>query len=213
MTRTTRDRRRLARLFIIVAVAMGASVATLPASPAHAYPSELICFVDDTLRAGFVVCTRVPITVERPFDPYRCPRCAAIALDLDEEVLPAERRARFNGLIADGVRLLVEADLAIDPETAARYKADALRRFVLADRELAGTRVATGTTGFVDPRTREYVRLPAAWLNSAAADIVAGLGLLRVCASDPDGDPCMERAALRFDEAYQEITERRPIGD
>jgi hypothetical protein len=213
MTQTTRNRGRLARLLIIVMAALGGAVVVFPASPAHAYPSELICFVDDTPRAGFVQCTRVPITVVRPFDPLRCPRCAAIALDLEEEVLPPERRARFNGLIADGVRLLVEADLVVDPEAAGRYRADALQRFKLADRELAGTRIATGTTGHVDPRTGGYVRYPAVWLDSAAADIVAGLGLLRVAASDPDGDPVMEeRAALRFDEAYQELTERRPIG-
>jgi hypothetical protein len=209
LTHAIRSRRALARILIILAAlsataGVAATTTALPARAAPPFPGDAICFV--VFRNGVPVGTRcvwVPDFTPKP-EPQPCPVCSAIVFDFGGS-LPVDRQVRANGLIGDGIGLLVQADLATDPADSARYEAAALERFAAAAREVGDAPVAVRDTGSYDTRDGTFVSKPTAWLDAAGVDLARGLMVL---ASDPDGDP-----VVRFDEAYKELSHRTPIGD
>jgi hypothetical protein len=225
MIQVSKLRAGLAGVLIVAAALAAAAIGAAPAvaaptagAPTVAAPGrggDLVCWV--IFRGGVPIgekCVWVSWPTGQPPKEPICPQCAALGLDFDERILPLDRQILINDLIVEGVGLLERASLASDPVVAAKYRAAALDRFGRAARTSGESAIAVADTGYVDARSGRFVSSPTPWLDAAARDVVTGLGLLRVAGIDPDGDPALVRqAAMRFDEAYRELSERRPIGD
>jgi hypothetical protein len=168
---------------IVVALLAGLLLTLVPAqasmgaAPTATLPSgEVVCFLQ--IRHEILVGERC--IAFRPLWPD-CIKCDAIVVDYGDVYV--------NDRLVDGFVQLDKAAHATDPRVQASYRRAALDRFMTVAVAVSGE--VTRDTGYVDRKTGRFVSEPRPWLREARAELDAGLGLLRVAAQDPDGDPIL----------------------
>jgi hypothetical protein len=204
--------RRLTRALVaLLALALGATAAVLPARPAEAgdppragilTTGDVVCF--EIIRNGKIIvrCLRLPVLVRPELPPAPCAVCLGLGFDFPER-LPYDHQLATMDALGAGFGLLTEAELATDPEQVAGYRAAAMDRFTAAavaatdpDIDPAAPQPATGE---LDLATGEFTRSEVPSLQAAGAAIVAGFELL--ASADPD----RVGAGKLFDRAYQQL--------
>jgi len=183
--------------FVVLVLAGPQPAPAAPGAAALLPSGEVVCIFE--FRHGILVGERC--IALRPLWPD-CIWCDAIAVDYRTEVFVHDR-------FVDGFVQLDKAAHAIDPAGKAAYRKAALDRFMTVAKATSGG-IVRGV-GYTDRRTGGFVSEPRPWLQAAGLDIDAGLGWLRVGASDPDGDPVLpiEKGMHHLEQAYQRMAAGR----
>ncbi|MFY1634965.1 hypothetical protein ACN27F_17115 [Solwaraspora sp. WMMB335] len=202
-------------VLVLIALVLGLTATTVTAvpAPARAAATQQICV--PILDAGGQIigwhCFDIPVAVDD------CVPCPVLAVSFQHLVLPPEAEYRFVDELFTGVELLAEAALTTSPRVAVRLRAQAEQSFLAAAGALGGSPIAPGPVGTAD-LDRGVIGPPSQpWLTAAATDLVDGLLILQEAGPEPtpwepDPQPWLTAAMEQFDEAYQELAERRPIG-
>jgi hypothetical protein len=199
---------RTALVLLALALGIGPAAVGAPASPAYASADYIMLCLPILDRSGQIVdwdCH--PFELPQEVDP--CPDCPDWAFNFDHLVLPAD--PYYIEDLMSGFRLLERAALA-DPQEAPEYREAAQAAFLAAAERLGETEVRLGETGFVDWELNIIRPDPDPWLVAAGTDVGNGIGLLHQALAEPDPDPWLAAAMAAFEEAYQEIIQRQPIG-
>jgi len=199
--------RRLSRLLAAAAtVVVGLLLITPTAAQAKPVP-ERYAVVDRSGigQVGYVDIDGVQIVI--------CAKCylwiGNVVVDQPDPVVKQVNEAIFAGLQDLGF-----AASSTLPAVQARYRTAALNSFTSAAMLAGRGGLRTGQVGIFDAGRGVTIPQDLPWLAAVAQDIVDGIGVLVESPTLPLPPPRVVEAAMaQFDEAYQEMVAKAPIGD
>lgn len=184
--------------FATLAFALVASIIAVPAGPAQAGGDGRLCFPVHDQRGRIIdwICVPDLNLTDRPRpEPCRCPDSYIDILR--DVVLPVDDQTRFVTATAQGLELLAVAAGTEDRDRAEDLRRTALREFAVAVEALRDQQARVYEVGVVNIERNEFSPQPDPWLESAGANLVEGLELVRVGALD--------EAAGAFDRALEQL--------
>jgi len=207
-TSTTRRLVRTALALALLVLGAGTATVAAPATPALASGSYImLCFPVYNANGQIIDWVCHPYELPREAEP--CVNCPDFALGMDHLVLPADPYY-FEDLLR-GLDLLGQAAVA-DPRQAASLRAAAEAAFLAAAERLGDNQVRLGEAGIVDWELNIVRPDPDPWLWAAGTDVGNGLTLMQQALANPEPSPWIQAGMAEFEEAYQEIIQRQPIG-
>jgi hypothetical protein len=190
------------RALLTVMLGFLATLVAVPATPAHASPSGMLCFpIHD--RAGDIVgwhCIEIPVVI--------CPPpCGPWAIDLFEGiVLPRDVEIGYLDQLGGGLELVGAAAFERDPAVAERLLGQAQELFLAAASALGRARVQVGDVGVADLEGKQIRSDPSLdWLKAAGTDVGNGTQDMQAALVEPAPLPWVEAGMKEFGSAYQHL--------
>jgi hypothetical protein len=199
----------LAGLLAMVVVAVAGPAGQASAAPNH----SKLCWT--VVENGQLKVYCVDIEVQWPWDKYF--ECWMCGLDFDWKHDPeiGELDGVIEQNVVKGVSYLGQAEFATDRALAARLRTQALDAFTVAARYSGGSTTTLGSVNVANPERNTADPEPSPWSVAAGTDLADGVTLLqRSFSADPTTAARLRSLAqAQFDEAYQELSTQRVIGD
>jgi len=199
---TTEGRKRRMRALLTVMLGLLAALVAVPATPAHATPSGMLCFPIHDDKGDIVEwhCIEIPVVI--------CPPpCGPWAIELYEDiVLPRDVEIDYLDQLGGGLELVGAATFERDPAVAERLLDRAEDLFVASAAVLRGAKVQVGDVGFADLAGNQIRSDPSLdWLEVAGTDVGNGIWDMQAALIEPRPDPWLEAGMEEFGSAYQHL--------